>query len=49
MHFGMACAEEGQRPSDKPAQGVALGWLVFAPLVLPPFRRAKCMTRFNRV
>ncbi len=25
MHFGMACAEEGQRPGDKPAQGNALG------------------------
>ena len=26
------------------SQGVALGWLVSAPLVLPPTQRTKCMT-----
>ena len=25
MHLGVACADQGQRPGDKPAQGNALG------------------------
>jgi CrcB protein len=27
MHFGVTRAGEGQRPTDKPAQGSALGWI----------------------